>query len=377
MPSSTSSSDAVRAASGDPSVRAGEALVRPGMPGDDPRVVRGPIERPLPAARLGLAAVIAVGMLVAGIAVWEAYWRAYGVEPGYSNSDGQWAMQRHRIDSGEGDALVLLGTSRMLFDVRLDVWERLAGRRPIQLALEGTSPLFALEDLADDPDFTGRLLVDATPNLFFSGYVLRDDVLEHYRKQTPSQRIGERLAMLLEPRFAFLDPDYSIFTVLERQPWPHRTGVPRYIDVRKLAVHEADRNSRLWSKVENDPEYRAMAKRIWTQILDAPPPPPMDTPEEMRAVVEEQIERAAVAVRKLRARGVEVVFVRPPSDGRYLEFENRTMPRAATWDVLLARTGAPGIHFEDFPDQQGLDLPEWSHLSAESAVRYTHALHAA
>lgn len=347
------------------------------MPGDDPRVVRGPVDRPLPTARLGLAALIALAVLIAGVASWEAYWRAYGVEPGYSNSDGQWAIQRRRIDTGEGDALVLLGTSRLLFDVRLDVWEQLAGRRPIQLALEGTSPMFALEDLADDPDFTGQLLVDATPGLFFSGYSMRGDVLEHYRKQTPSQRIGERLAMLLEPRFAFLDPDYSIFTVLERQPWPHRAGVRRYIDVRKLAVHEADRNSRLWSKVERDPGYQAMARRIWAQVLDAPPPPPMDTPEEVQAAVEKQIERAVVAVRKLRARGVEVVFVRPPSNGRYLEFENRTMPRAATWDPLLARTGAPGIHYEDFPDQQGLELPEWSHLSAGSAVRYTRALHAA
>lgn len=377
MPSSISSSEAVRAAGADPSVRAGEALVRPGMPGDDPRVVAGPVERPLPSARLGVAALVALVVFVAGIAAWEARWRAYGAEPGYTNSDGQWAIQRRRIDAGEGDALVLLGTSRMLFDVRLDVWESLAGERPIQLALEGTSPLFALEDLADDPDFTGRLLVDATPDLFFSGYAMRGNVLEHYRKETPSQRAGEWLAMLLEPRFAFLDPDYSLFTVLERQPWPRRAGVPRYTDVRKLSVHEADRNTRMWSKVERDPEYRAMAQRIWAQFFDAPPPPEMDTPEEARAIAEEQIRRAAVAVDTLRSRGVDVVFVRPPSDGRYLAFENAAMPRAATWDVLLARTGAPGIHFEDYPDQQGLELPEWSHLSAAAAVRYTRALHAA
>lgn len=377
MPSSTSSSDAARAAAADPSVRAGEALVRAGMPGDDPRVVEGPVERPLPRARMGLAALIAAAVFVAGFAGWEAYWRAYGVEPGYSNSDGQWTIQRRRIDNGEGDALVLLGTSRMLFDVRLDVWEQLTGYRPIQLALEGTSPMFALEDLADDPDFTGRLIVDATPDLFFSGYAMRGDVLEHYRKETPSQRADERLAMLLEPHFAFLDPDYALFTVLERQAWPPRSGVGRYQAVRKLAIHQADRNTRLWHKVEQDPEYRAMARNIWSQIFVRPPPPSMDTPAEARALVAKQIERAATAVRRLRARGVEVVFIRPPSDGPFLAFENRAMPRVATWDVLLARTGAPGIHFEDHPDQQGLDLPEWSHLSAASAVRYTRALHRA
>ena len=42
---------------------------------------------------------------------------------------------------------VLVGTSRLLFDVQLPVWERLAGTRPIQLSLEGTSPLPVLEEL--------------------------------------------------------------------------------------------------------------------------------------------------------------------------------------------------------------------------------------
>jgi hypothetical protein len=79
-------------------------------------------------------------------------------------------------------------------------------------------------------------------------------------------------------------------------------------------------------------------------------------------------------VARLRARGVPVVFVRPPSSGPYLASENELWPRARTWNRLLQRTGAPGIHFEDHADLQGLELPEWSHLSAADAERYTMAL---
>ena len=39
--------------------------------------------------------------------------------------------------------------------------------------------------------------------------------------------------------------------------------------------------------------------------------------------------------------------------------------------MLLDRTHAPGIHFEDYPELQGYDLPEWSHLSPSEAERYT------
>ena len=43
--------------------------------------------------------------------------------------------------------------------------------------------------------------------------------------------------------------------------------------------------------------------------------------------------------------------------------------------MLLARTGAPGIHFEDHPELQGYALPEWSHMAASDADRYTAALY--
>ena len=91
-----------------------------------------------------------------------------------------------RIDTGEGNATVLLGSSRLYFDVQLPVWERLAGKAPIQLSYEGTSPLTAIEDLAADPKFTGRLLVGVAPDLFFSGVAGAADAVAAYtHKESP------------------------------------------------------------------------------------------------------------------------------------------------------------------------------------------------
>ena len=71
---------------------------------------------------------------------------------------------------------------------------------------------------------------------------------------------------------------------------------------------------------------------------------------------------------------MSIVFVRAPSDADYRAYEDRWFPRATTWDVLLEKTGVPGIHFEDHPAMQGLRLPEWSHLAAADARKYTAAL---
>ena len=322
---------------------------------------------------IGSAWLIAALVFLIGLIAWEWKWRAFGVEPSYRNSDAAWAMQRRRISEGEGDKTVLIGSSRVLFDVQLHVWEKMFGERPIQLGLEGTSPLAALEDLADDQSFTGRLIVGISPPLFFSGFDRRLQAIKGWRRETLAQRSGHWLSMhFIEPFFAFYDEDYALMTVLRRQAWwPARPGVRTFKDVRRLSVQERDRNTRLWDKLEKDPEYQALAKSIWRQLFA---PPPGMTPEKGRQIAEEQVNRAAAAVAKLKARGVPVVFLRAPSGGEFLEAENKGFPRERTWNVLLERTGAPGIHFEDYPELQGLTLPEWSHLNAADAERFTERL---
>ena len=175
---------------------------------------------------------------------------------------------------------------------------------------------------------------------------------------------------LIEPYLAFYDPDYALQTVLARQAWPSR--MPDRIPVRKLAQTDADRNTHLWHKVETDP-YRAVARSIWLNHMQ--PRADDRSPQEARKIEKEQIDRTATAVAKLQARGVKVLFVRLPSIGPYLEFENRKYPRARTWDALLASSHAPGIYFEDYPKLQGYELPEWSHIKHADAERFTAALY--
>ena len=177
--------------------------------------------RDIPALPWNRVFATALVLFVAMVAGWELYWRDFGVVPSYRNSDGQWAEQRRRLDHGEGNKTVLIGASRMLFDIQLPVWERVTGQRPIQLAMEGTSPVPILEDLAADPDFTGRVVVDVTPHVFFANQAYRDQLLTYARKQTPAQYVGDWLSMtFLEPNVAFYDPDFALGTIVQRQDWP-------------------------------------------------------------------------------------------------------------------------------------------------------------
>jgi len=342
---------------------------------DRPGVAQPVPKRPVPQQPWNKIAVAALLLFALLLGAWEWHWRDFGAHPSINSTDGLWAIQRRRIDHGEGDATVIAASSRLFFDLQLDVWEKLDGKRPIQLAFEGTTPLPMLEDLATDTNFTGRVLVGIAPEVFFGAYGRHAKAPKYARDESPSQRLGQWLSMrLIDPNLAFYDPDFALPTVLKRLPWPDREGAPTRLDVRKLSVTEADRNTHMWDKVENDADYRALMRKVWQQSFTPRPDGPK--PEDIAKKRDEQIDRAAKAIAKLRARGVKVLLVREPSGGPYLEFDERLFPRASSWDVLVAKTGVPGIHFQDYPElNRDWNMPEWSHLSYEDAKKYTAALH--
>ncbi len=279
--------------------------------------------RDVPALRWPRVALVALLLAAAGVAGWEAYWRiAQGYEASYRNSDGQWAEARRRVDAREPNQTILIGSSRTQFDVDLDVWKEKTGVHPVQLALEGSNPLPILTDLANDEDVTGLVVVGVTPPLLFiPGVGLRAGALERYHDETPSQRLGNLLSYPLETTFAFYSWDTKLFTVLKRQAWwPERPGLPwQQREVRKIEHMRRDRQAELWSRVETDPEFLAIVTGTWRDILEnLPPPPPEDV---ARANFEALLDRVKDDVTRIRQRGGEVVFIRPPSSDWFREFE--------------------------------------------------------
>jgi len=341
----------------------------------NPVTMLSELARPLPTKPLLASMLLGILVYLGSMTAWEIHWRSEGAEPSFRNSFGLWAIQRRRINQGEGDHVVMVGSSRILFNTQLSVWEEKSGESPIQLALEGTSPLAFMEDLAEDPDFTGTLLVGVTPGLYFSGFEYRAGALEHFRDESPSQWLGQRISMLIEPLFAWYEPDFALFTILQRQPWPKREGVVDALDVRKLSIQDSNRSTRMWSRVETDPEYAELAKLIWAQRFR--PIDELSDDERQKGIenTQKQIDRTVDAVGKLQAKGVEVIFIRNPSEGFYAMEEPMYTPRSETWDVIIEKTGALGIHWEDHPELQGYWLPESSHIAGSQADDYTAALY--
>lgn len=334
------------------------------------------VTRPVPVRPWRSIALAALAVTVLLTFAWELYWRAHWHEAGdYKNTAGLWTQERRKAT---GDATVMVGSSRILFDMDLDLWEELTTVRPVQLALEGTSPQIFFNDLVADEEFHGTIIVGVTVPLFFTGYSYRGDVLDYARDQSPSEWIGHRLSLVVEKYFAFFDEATRPKTMLFYAQLPLREGMTKRMDVHKLERMDADRNTEMWRRLLEDDAYTQLAKDVWgyTSTQMAPPPKENDAPPDPfpQATIDAIIADFKTGVETLRARGGDVVFLRLPYEGGYEMVEDMGFPRERFWDPLVAETDTVGISFHDYPALQGHEIVEWSHLSPTAAKDYTRAL---
>jgi len=352
MHSSTSSSDAAA----------------PGSARSTMSYTPGGLERSVPAIPWLRTLLIAISVALILLLAWELAMRHMGLRAGdLDDGNEYWVAERRKIDEGPRDPLVLIGDSRILFDTDLAKWQELTGRRPIQLALMGSNAQPVLHDLANDEHFAGLLVIGTAELSYFNdGAGSAADALDYGKRQSPSQRVGHELYKFASRHLAFLDSNATLFTLIERHDWPEREGVwGPYKDVWKLGEVHENRQTHLWAQLETDPYLRDHAQRVWLNIYSGDVTT-NDTVDKVIAAAKPDIER-------IRARGGEVVWVRPPSAGPILEKERTRYPRSRTWDRLIRETGSLGVHFEDYPQMQQLSIPDWSHLSARSATTFTDA----
>lgn len=350
------------------------ALERPGFvrltASDRPGIAQPVPEREIPAQPWPRMFAAAMALMLVALGGWEWRMRALGLEAGdLDDSPSAWAEQRRRIDT-EKVQVAIVGDSRVLFDTNLDRFEALTGVRPLQLALAGTNARPFLENLAEDPDFKGLVIVGISETSYFRDAIgVNAEALKLYQFESPSVRVSYLLHRALSRVFAFLDGQYRLSRLVYHadEGWRSGVEVPVPKKIWKIFVAGDDRQTAMWWRVESDARVRAHQRAVWGLDAPGPVPPIAD------AVVTSTQAKTRAAVEKIRAHGGDVVFLRPPSSPEFRKVEDARLSRARGWDALLSAADVRGIHFDDEPAMQGLNLPEYSHLSRACATVFTDA----
>ncbi|WP_223033133.1 hypothetical protein [Hanstruepera marina] len=325
---------------------------------------------------LKLSLTIAIAICLFGTIAWELYWRSQGYYPDVDNDEALFAVQRNRAEKASNSDVILIGSSRIHFDIQLDIWMQETGIKPIQLAYPGATPLPVFDDLVNNTNFVGTIIVGVTPGLFFSStttekraYRSANDKVEYYHDQTYAQRINHLLSIPLQQNLAFISDADGVDAIklqflLEGIQFGNRIEGNDFPPFPNFADISLDRNLRMTEKTVTDTSFARLIKNVWS-FKSTPETPP-------REMSKDSVMKLFTKDAKIfQERGGNLVLLRCPSTGYYRKKEENFYCRDEFWDELLKQSGAKGYHFEDYLQLKDLDCPEWSHLSGEDADFFT------
>jgi len=295
----------------------------------------------------GILAFFIVALSITG---WEFWLRHKGYSASYDDAAPLWADKRAKVYQSKDRAVVFIGSSRIKFDLDIPTWEKATGTEAVQLAFQGTNPSSMLHDLAEDKKFAGKLIIDVTEILFFSGAPQNQERalkgISYYKTYSPSQKAGFQINHALESKFVFLNQDFfSLNAMLNKLPVPKRAGVfpglefPWEFD--KCAF---TRQSSMDDRFLKDTNLQNQVRGIWAMLSTLgrrDPPPTGGKLDSILLVVKTDVD-------KIKARGGEVIFIRTPSSGPFWEGEQKAFPKEKYWNKILEVTGCDGFHFTDY-----------------------------
>ncbi len=235
----------------------------------------------------------------------------------------------------------------------------------LQLAIaSGVNPLEALEELAADHLFKGRVIAGVDPGSFEFPALLHQQYLAYHqgnravfdgfeawgRAEIESRLVIKRSSCNLRT---------TIGSLLRRQfPDP----VARTMDVDRQ-IHSD------FSQIDIPKLRRELLNHIDEKragrLLGRPSPT-------WAAVVN----RYREAAEQIQQRGGKVTFVWMPISGPRATLDEAAYPRAQFWDVF-AKTVTPvaqTIHFADYEDLRSFECPDMIHLDTADASRFTQSL---
>ncbi len=295
----------------------------------------------------------------------EGMWRSRGHLPSVADSPRLWSWTRSQVSRDPVNTLVVLGDSRMQLGFDVPTARQQLNRPVVQLSIAGGgSPLVALEELAADSTFRGRVIAGVVPGWFESPVLLHNQYLAYHRANMAvfdgfETWVGAELSSRLVVKRSSCNLRTSIGSLLRRRfPAP----VPRIMDINRQIRSD-------FSQVDL-PQLRAdLLKELQTERAGKPSGLPSST---WPAVVQ----RYRDAARAIQQRGGQVIFVEMPTSGPRVPLDQAAYPRARFWDVFAetVQPVAQTIHFEDYADLRAFECPDMSHLDAQDASRFTQAL---
>ena len=329
---------------------------------------------PEPAGKCLLLSVVGIALILFVAMELKARQDNYPVS--YPWQADMWVAQWYKLDSLPADHTVVLGASRMQHGLIIKEWEKLTGIKPLLLAWPGSLPGPVLTELAKRESFRGTVLCGIAPACSFPNEHApwRQRILNNIRTAKANQyslsyHLSIATLYFLRPRFKCLNAwNYSPVEILYRTfPIPNHKDLLTPSIFPFWATRDGDIQMRFTDKFESSTEQKEHMARIQATAHK-------NIRHYRPGNMDQMVEQYKEDVSTIESRGGKVIFIRPPSNGKYRQLERIDYPRQKFFDRLPQETGCIGIHFEDYLELRDFVCVEESHLSKSDAQEYTRRI---
>jgi len=288
--------------------------------------------------------LLAASLVIVVVAVWEGTLRTAGFAPEYADNRALWLSARHRLSQPDPSVIAILGASRVQRAIDVDVLSEQLGRPVVQLAVEGSSGLPVLENLAADPRFRGTVIISIAPAFSFNRRLSKLDAgnqaawVRDYMQQSRSRRMEQEMRLGVQGLFAFRSADAAV----------SRT-IPAFLASGNRYEVEVNQDTVVSLYRRNTEAYEPQG---FSDVL----------------------QYFGTLVQMLNARGCRVFVLRLPSEGAVLDYERQIFPQDRFWNPMQRYINARFIHFDDYPGLIGYMSADGSHVESALAGDFTRQL---
>lgn len=319
-------------------------------------------------------------LVISFFIVWNVFWFTHYVVPLPQDDAKLWSYHRRRVEREGNNSIVLIGTSKMQRGFDQNKFAELTGRKSIQLAIVGQSPIPILQNLAEEEAFKGVVICDFSEfivyqsEMFPNSFNIPNEWIKTYQESKTSDDFEFRLRtystyLIANPTLGANLPD-ALKNVITGKAFEKKTidkmqgGVqPTYFD--RSLIFNLDDYLTQEEKNEIIEKNRIVPIKAMEEMIEKYPPQP--------SKFLEIVHKIEGYVEKIQARGGKVIIVNFPLSGELEKLNDIAFPKKDFWDVFTKQSSARTIHYKDYPQLQ-FECSDGSHLDAKDTPQFTEAL---
>jgi hypothetical protein len=325
-----------------------------------------------------------LGLFLLAVLFVEYDIRKSGWTPSVVDSERLWAQQRKRASDLKDQAIILVGASRIQLDMDLDVVRKISKLEPVQLAIDGSPFMPVLQDLAQDPNVTGTIIVSVNTNLSIDEKSRSSSWVKYYENniknndKEPYKVINDAITIFFENNMVTRLEGAKPYTVISALAFKE-ASFGNYLVTHFDRSRDADYN-----KVKMPQFYMQRLQRHYGKNI----PRGKVSIEEFFSTYENKINNIKSInnsdyvdkinylislINIIEDRGGNVVLVRFPTSKLIWDIDHKKYPREKFWNELT-KLHKRSIHFSDYPSLSKFDLPDGSHLDIRDKKEFTESL---